>query len=299
MIGIAAVVAVALVALVLVFALGGGDDDVDSVTTNTTDDTTTTLDATATTTTVDDTTTTTVDTTTTTAVDTTTTTDEVTTTTAADDTTTTSEPGDTTTTEPGHTTTTLPGDPNENELAVTVWPWAGSDTRYSDPVEAATAFAEEYLGMTDPLVGDFMQADALSGEIEIRSLETFTPTLVALRLFGEAETWWVLGAATADIEVDEPQADAVVSSPLTVSGRSVAFEGTVQVAIRVDGDDDPVFEDFVTGGGTPGDPAPFEDTFEWDAPDTGRGQLVFYTTSSDDGRVLQATVVRITFGAAE
>jgi hypothetical protein len=295
MIGIAAVVAVALAALVLVFALGGDDDDTLMPATTAVDDTTTTSLPGETTTTVDDTTTTEPDTTTTTT--TTTGPDDTTTTTTADDTTTTTVT--TTTTGPGDTTTTLPGDPTENELAFTVWPWVGTDTRYTDPVDAATAFAEEYLGMTDPLVGDFRQGDALSGEVEVRSVETFTPTLVSLRMFGRAGTWWVLGAATADIEVDEPLADAVVSSPLTVSGRSVAFEGTVQVAIRVDGDDEPVFEGFVTGGAAPGDSAPFEETFEWDAPESGRGQLVFFTVSSDDGRVLQATVVRVTFRSEE
>jgi hypothetical protein len=296
MIGIAAVVAVALAALVLVFALGGDDDDTLIPATTVVDDTTTTSLPAETTTTVDDTTTTDPDTTTTTT--TTTGPDDTTTTTTADDTTTTTVTT-TTTTGPGDTTTTLPGDPTENELALTVWPWVGTDTRYADPVDAATAFAEEYLGMTDPLVGDFRQGDALSGEVEVRSVETFTPTLVSLRMFGRAGTWWVLGAATADIEVDEPPADAVVSSPLTVSGRSVAFEGTVQVTIRVDGDDEPVFEGFVTGGAAPGDSAPFEETFEWDAPESGRGQLVFFTVSSDDGRVLQATVVRVTFGSDE
>jgi hypothetical protein len=290
MIAAAAVVAVAVVVLVVIFAIRGGDDD-DTITTDTAettavDDTPTTVEAT-TTTVADDAPTD----TTTTVEATTTTVDETTTTTTADDT--------TTTTEPVVTTTTLPGDPDDIELAATVWPWVGSDVRFTDPVEAATAFAVEYLGMTDPLVGEFRQGDLRSGEIEIRSVETFTPTLVDLRLLGDAQTWWVLGAITADIEVDEPASDAVVSSPLTVSGRAVAFEGTVQVAIRVEGDDEPAFEGFVTGGGAPGDLAPFEETFQWDAPAEGRGQLVFYTVSSDDGRVLQATVVRVNFGDDE
>ena len=51
--------------------------------------------------------------------------------------------------------TTLPVD-----TSTAVWPAASSSTRYSDPVSAARGFATDYVGFTDPIVGEFQQGDA-------------------------------------------------------------------------------------------------------------------------------------------
>ena len=48
-----------------------------------------------------------------------------------------------------------------------IWPWSDTSTRFSDPVEAATNFATDYLGFTDPVVGDFQAGDSRSGEVEV------------------------------------------------------------------------------------------------------------------------------------
>ena len=276
-IGIGAVAVIALIALLVFLAVRGDDTEiaVDETTTTTTTTTTTIVDDTTTTTT----TTTTVDETTTTVDETTTTVDETTTTVEA-------------------TTTTvdeLTG-PTEEELAFTVWPPAASDLRYAEPLEAAEGFAVDFLGMIDPLIGEFMQGDLRSGEVEVRGIDGITPTLVTVRTYGTDGNWWVLGARSADIVVDEPTFDTELTSPLRLAGRSATFEGTVEVEIRADGEDDPLFEGFVTGGAAPGEPAPFDETIEWDPPESGRGVIVFFERSSDDGRVLQATIMRVTFG---
>ena len=49
-----------------------------------------------------------------------------------------------------------------------IWPWVDSDTRYADPVEAASGFAVDVLGFTDPIVGEFLPGDSRSGEVEVR-----------------------------------------------------------------------------------------------------------------------------------
>lgn len=281
-IGIGAVAVIALIALLVFLAVRSDDTEVavDETTTTTTivDDTTTTVDDTTTTTTVDETTTT--------VADTTTTTDETTTTVEA-----------TTTTVEATTTTTIDdgSGPTPEELAFTVWPPAASDLRYADPLDAAEGFAVDFLGMTDPLIGEFMRGDLRSGEVEIRGIDGSTPTLVALRTYGTDGNWWVVAANSPDIVVDEPTFDTEITSPLRLAGRSATFEGTVEVEIRADGEDDPLFEGFVTGGAAPGEPAPFAETIEWDPPESGRGVIVFFERSSDDGRVLQATIVRVTF----
>ena len=101
------------------------------------------------------------------------------------------------------TSTSLPS----ADIATAVWPFVDSDTRYTDPVEAARGFATEFVGFKEPTVGPFQQGDSRSGEVEVRT-KISTPTTVFVRLMSD-DTWWVLGSATADIvsRVDQIQAD--------------------------------------------------------------------------------------------
>lgn len=193
--------------------------------------------------------------------------------------------------------TTAPVTVPPADLATAVWPWADSTVRYTDPVEAARGFAVDFIGFTDPIIGEFLQGDSRSGEIEVKSIETFTPTTVFVRQLGSDGTWWVLGSATANVEVSQPTAGQAIASPLTVSGRSSAWEGTVNVEIRADGTDEPIFTGFVTGGGAIDGLGPFEEVFDWPNPGTGSGAIVFQTTSSEDGRILEAGVMRVAFAA--
>jgi hypothetical protein len=266
LLGIIAVALVAILVLLIVLLARGEEDD----------DGTTTTDLTSTS----------IDTTTTVAGTTTTTTSTSTTTTSTSTTTTST----TTTTAPS--TTTAPA----GDTATAVWPWVDSDVRYDDPVDAARGFAIDFIGFTDPLIGEFMQGDSRSGEVEVRSIETFAPTIVFVRQLGPDDTWWVLGSATENIVVDAPEALASIASPLSVSGQSTAFEGTVEVEIRADGVDEPIFEGFVTGGGFEG-LGPFADVFAFPNPGVGSGAIVFQTTSSDDGRIWEAGVIRVSFAA--
>jgi hypothetical protein len=188
--------------------------------------------------------------------------------------------------------------PPVDDQAAAVWPWVDSDVRYADPVDAARGFALEFIGFTDPIIGAFVQGDARSGEVEVRSIETFTPTVVFVRQLGTDGTWWVIGSATENVVVDEPRVGDQIASPLTVSGRSSASEGTVYVEIRADGAADAIFSGFVTGGGSIDGLGPFSEVFQWPDPGVGSGAIVFQTTSSDDGRIFEAGVIRVHFGRA-
>lgn len=203
-------------------------------------------------------------------------------------------PEPTATPEPEPTATPEPPPIDPEDYASAVWPWFDGGIRYTEPVAAARGFATEFVGFTDPVIGEFMAGDSRSGEIEVRPRETGPVTTVFVRQLGPDGTWWVLGSATEDIEVDEPDALDEISSPLEVRGSALAFEGTVNVDIRVDGEDDPVYEGFVTGGGI--EMAPFDDDLEWDAPAEGAGAVVFKTVNAEDGQVWQAAVVRVRFG---
>lgn len=197
------------------------------------------------------------------------------------------------TTEPAPTTdpsTTVA--PVPDQVRTAIWPWFETDLRYADPVEAAVGFASDYLGFVDPIASQFMAGDSRSGEVEIRSVDTGPATVVFVRQLTDDDSWWILGAASENITIDEPEALDEVTSPLTVSGTALAFEGTVDVQLRADGNGEPIFEGFVTGSGGP-EPGPYSETFEFTSPGEIGGALVMLSLSSEDGSTLEASAMRI------
>lgn len=188
------------------------------------------------------------------------------------------------------TTTTVPDDPTQSAI----WPWSETDMRFDDPVEAATSYATDYLGFDEPIVGEFMQGDSRSGEVEIAAGEVGPATVVFVRQLTDDDTWWILGSAAENIVLEEPETGNVVESPLALVGEAVAFEGTVEVEIRADGNAEPIAVGFVTGSGGP-EPGPFDDEIEFESPGPGGGALVLISRSSEDDSVLEAGSIRIFF----
>jgi len=208
------------------------------------------------------------------------------TTTAAPPTTTAASP--TTTAEPP---TTVPLD-----TTTAVYPTAGSSVRFDTPSDAARGFAVDFVGFVDPVVGEFQQGDSQSGEIEIRPSTSGPVTTVLVRRLGDS--WWVLGAATANIELQDPAALAQISSPVRLRGVSTAFEANVSVEIRDDGARRPLGDGFVMGGSM-GEKGPFDGTVTFAEPSASMGAVVLYTTSMENGRVWEAAVVRVRFAPPE
>lgn len=205
-------------------------------------------------------------------------------------TTTTAGPTGSSTTGEETTTTFAPTvDPS-----VPVWPRVDTSQRFDDPVSAARSFVVDFVGMTDPIVGEFQQGDSRSGEVPVQPMANGPTTTVLVRQL-EDDTWFVLGSATDGIRLDSPEAFADIDCPVRLTGEALAFEGTVQVAIRDDVSDDPIGTGFVTGGGGPS--APFDDTVDCDLShlDDGAhyGSIVLTTEGGEDGRVWQAMVVRV------
>ena len=178
-----------------------------------------------------------------------------------------------------------------------VWPLAASTTRYATPEGAATGFATQYLGMTAPAVGTFAQGDGRSGEVPVRSTPTGPVTTVLVRQLGTGSSWWVLGCGAQDITITTPAWDASVSSPVALTGSSLAFEGTIQTQVRQDGTTQPLGTGFVTGGST--EKAPFSGTLDFVTPSAGRGAVVLQAISAKDGSVLEASVVRVRLVASK
>lgn len=211
------------------------------------------------------------------------------------DSSTTSEPTATstasTTTATATTTTTTPMTPTDSA----VWPFVDSATRFTDPVRAATEFAVNYLGFVDPVVGPYMGGDGRSGEVEVRGSKTGTAsTTVMVRQLAPADDWWVIGAATAHLQLESPAWDAAITSPVTVTGQSTAFEATVNVEVRQDGSLTPIGTDFVMGGAN-GTMGPFSKAITFTEPTAKRGAIVFTMPSTDGGGPLEAGVIRVQF----
>ena len=184
----------------------------------------------------------------------------------------------------------------DDPLAGAVWPLPDSDTRYTDPVEAARGFAVDFVGFLDPVIGEFLVADSRSGEVEVRPSENGPATIVFVRKLVDDDNWWVLGSASPNVIVQDPKVRAVVDSPLTVTGQAKVFEGNVQVELRADGVAEPLFAGFVTGGA--GDEfGPFDGSFEFTDPGAGGGALMAIVPNAEDGGVLEAVVMRVFFDA--
>lgn len=206
----------------------------------------------------------------------------------------------TSTTSTSSTTSSSSSAPSSTDLAgaqpeTAVFPDATTSRRFDDPVAAARAFAVDYLGFVDPVVGEFAQGDSRSGEVDVQPQANGPATTVLVRQLGPDDSWWVLGAATSNLRLDEPEALATVSSPLSLSGTSTAFEGTVDVQLRSDRASEPLARGFATGGAN-GEFGPFTTELEFGDPGAEGGAVVLSTSSMEDGRIWEASVVRVRFG---
>jgi len=74
----------------------------------------------------------------------------------------------------------------------------------------------------------------------------------------------------------------------------VSYEGTVQAEVREDNNAKPLGQGFVTCGSTA--MAPFHGTITFTHATSTYGAVVVYTTSAENGTVMEATVIRVRFG---
>jgi hypothetical protein len=179
------------------------------------------------------------------------------------------------------------------DTASAVWPSAAGPA-FTSPVTAARGFAVDFVGFTSPVVGSFRQGDARSGEVDVRPKAGGPVTTVFVRQLGSGGRWFVLGSATGNIQVTEPSALATVASPVRLRGTSTAFEANVSVEVRQDGTRQPIGTGFVMGGSM-GEVGPFDGTVSFRRPTARAGAVLLLTHSMDDGRVWEASTVRVAF----
>jgi hypothetical protein len=209
---------------------------------------------------------------------------------SSDGTTTTTEStttSDTTASSSTTTTTTFEG----VDLDVPVYPDPTTSQRFSDPDSAARGFAA-FAGYTHPVLGEFQQGDARSGEIELRSFAQGAPSVVLLRQL-EDDAWYVIGVSTDSIRLTTPEIGDTLTSPQPLEGQAYAYEGNVQVRLYADGVQEPIGTSHVTGRGD-GVLGDFTGEIEF-TNDTRatHGVLVLNGTSGEDGSPVDISAIRV------
>ena len=189
------------------------------------------------------------------------------------------------------TTTTL----NPAIVDLVMYPDVASGKRFDDPTVLVAAFATDYLGFSTDVqvLGPSVSSDG--GTALTRFGAPGAPTSTAsLRKLSDG-TWAITDVTSEPIEVTGPVPGTKVTSPLTLTGSAVAFEGHVDVALYVDGENTPIATGFVTGRGD-GIPGEFSKPLAFTVPDGAtRGLLVFSSANGDDGTSSAATAVRVLF----
>lgn len=177
--------------------------------------------------------------------------------------------------------------------AVAVWPTEGTAAP-DDPVDAATQFAVEFVGFNEPLVGAFIETDAVSGEVAVRARESGPATTVFLRRIEGVDGWAVSGASSPTLLADAIDLSEPSTSPIRLTGESTAFEGTVGVMIFDRSGGEALANSFVMGGAN-GEMGPFDGSIDFAPPATDHGSVVFSQVSQESGFVDEATVVAVRF----
>jgi Immunoglobulin-like domain of bacterial spore germination len=166
---------------------------------------------------------------------------------------------------------------------------------------AAVAFLRE-LGMRDPVAATYRRTGAATAEVGLHPKageggRPFDKVTTLVQLHRYTNGWVPTGAKAAAIEVAQPLPFARILSPLTVSGQSVSYEGTVHVTVTEDrrGADRVLGKGFVNGGGT--ELAPFLGTVRFASPTPGidAGWVVFSGDTGADTGIIEASAVRVRF----
>ncbi len=148
--------------------------------------------------------------------------------------------------------------------------------------------------MKHPILERYRAGDTRSGEIPIRATATGPVTTVLVRQLARDTSWWVLGAVSDAIVINQPSARSAVRSPFVLTGVSTAFEGVVNVTLRSDALASPLVQTTVMGGAN-GVMGPFRATLDFASTSSRYGVLVLYTRSAKDGSVTEASAIRVRF----
>ena len=214
------------------------------------------------------------------------------------------------------------GQPTVDHLEqVIALPWSGADDAHPTPQEAVDTvldFMTWWSVLPDSALyaeltlGDYVETGEDVGVITVTGTEEAfhdvgeflmpTSTIALRQVDGH---WWVTGATSETISVDEPTPGSVFGPPMAVSGENGLFSNALQLHVYVDGGSEPLAATFFTGGGVfawgdfdmtfdPANPEPCVegrcwDTPDWEVPVGEPGTLVI----TDNARIV---TIPITFG---
>lgn len=160
-----------------------------------------------------------------------------------------------------------------------VWPDPlTTATGLADPQQAVETWATESLGLVDPVVGAF--TDELDGAVELRTTPDGPLTMVLVRQSQTDGSWWVAGANTGELGVEQPFEGDVVTGQIAVRGTTVDPSYQVDISYRANGSD----QDLVVDAVLPADRAAdgsFERSLPLDQVPTGPGTLTFMVFAPD------------------
>jgi hypothetical protein len=203
------------------------------------------------------------------------------------------------------TTTTIPTDVvagNDNGPGPdTTAPKPPADRDQRAAKAAAVGFLRA-LGMRDPVAASYRKTGPATAEVGLHPKageggRLFDQVTTMVQLHRYSNGWVPTGAKAADIEVAQPLPFTRIQSPLTVSGQSVSYEGTVHVTVLQDGrgPDHVLGKGFVNGGGT--ELAPFQGQirFATTTPGIDAGWVVFSGDTGAGPGIIEASAVRVRF----
>jgi hypothetical protein len=168
--------------------------------------------------------------------------------------------------------------------------WPAANVVFATPEEAAADFVSAVLiSEGDPLLGEFQQGDARSGEIAVLfagdSGDLDPPMeqgVLLLRQIGPTDGWYVIAATSDGAMIDTPSAlEQVPAGTVTVSGEGRGFEGTLVVSAFPPGHDDATFDLQIGAGGAFADLAPY--SVELDLSGAASGEVVVILVRGDTG----------------
>jgi hypothetical protein len=132
------------------------------------------------------------------------------------------------------------------------------------------------------------------GKVESGEVEIFPNDRGSARTVVQVEEraprgFVVLSAAADQIKVDQPKPHDALTTTLSLSGQSVAFEAQIGIQLRPFGSTTPVLEDFVMGGGT--ELQPFSKQIAVPSTDQPLVLLLFEGDASGEQTFTKATVI--------
>jgi hypothetical protein len=195
------------------------------------------------------------------------------------------------TTSPSSTSTTVPVITLPTGIYQTVWPRMSSSVHFDDPIAAVNSFARFYMGLQDPVLGEFQQGDTRSGEVEVRAAADRPITTAAVQQLDD-DNWYVVASSTENIDVTSPVIEDTLSCPVRLQGTALAFEGTVQIRIDAylpDGKSVEVARGHVTGSGSP--PAgPFDEQIPCRIPEGVEPYAILTAYTTDESEQVEGMI---------